>query len=159
MQIVLICVGKLKEKYWREALAEYTKRLSGYATFSVVEVPDEAAPDNLSPSQQETLVKLEAERIQKHLRDRDGVVALDISGKQLSSEAWSAKFSELEQLAFGRIVFVVGGSYGLSQDILRRAVFRWSFGPITLPHQLARIVLAEQLYRGMRIARREPYHK
>lgn len=159
MQIAVITVGKLKEKYWKEALAEYTKRLSGYVNLDLHEVPDEPVPDTSSVADVERIVRAEGGRISKLLRDRDGIVALDLAGKALTSEAWAQEYGKLESAGYGRLVFVVGGSHGLSLDILQRAVLRWSFGPITLPHQLARVVLLEQLYRGIRILRGEPYHK
>jgi 23S rRNA (pseudouridine1915-N3)-methyltransferase len=159
MQLTVIAVGKLKERYWQEALAEYAKRLSGYARIEVLEVQDEPAPENVSEATKQQILRLEAAKVEKLLRDRDAVIALDISGTQLSSEAWSSQYQRLEGGGYGRLVFVMGGSFGLSDQILQRAVYRWSFGPITLPHQLARVVLVEQIYRGIRIAKGEPYHK
>lgn len=159
MQLTVIAVGKLKERYWQEALAEYAKRLSGYARIEVLEVQDEPAPENVSEATKQQILRLEAAKVEKLLRDRDAVIALDISGTQLTSEAWSAQYQRFEGGGYGRLVFVMGGSFGLSDQILQRAVFRWSFGPITLPHQLARVVLVEQIYRGIRIAKGEPYHK
>lgn len=159
MQIVVLAVGKLKENYWRDAQAEYVKRLSRYGQVEVVEVEDDAAPDNPSPSDYARVLAAEAERISRYLKDRDAIITLDIRGKMLTSEAWSEKFYALQGEGYGRFVFVVGGSFGLDQSLLARAAFRWSFGAITLPHQLARIVLLEQVYRGIRIGRGEPYHK
>jgi 23S rRNA (pseudouridine1915-N3)-methyltransferase len=159
MQLTVIAVGKLKERYWQEALAEYAKRLSGYVRIEVLEVQDEPASENVSEATRQQILRLEAAKVEKLLRDRDAVIALDISGTQLTSEAWSAQYQRLEGGGYGRLVFVMGGSFGLSDQLLQRAVFRWSFGPITLPHQLARVVLVEQIYRGIRIAKGEPYHK
>ena len=159
MQMVILAVGKLKENYWREAQAEYTRRLSRYAQIDIVEVDDEPTPENASEAQTQRIVSIEVDKLSRHLRDRDGIIAMDVRGKTYSSEAWSEKYTSLQGEAFGRLVFVVGGSLGLNSDILSRAVVRWSFGPLTLPHQLARVVLLEQLYRGIRIARGEPYHK
>jgi len=159
MQVVVLCVGKLKEKYWKAAVEEYGKRLGPYVNLSIVEVPDEAVPETLSQAQQLALVETEGQRIIKHLRQRDGVVAMDMHGTQLTSEDWSDKFVALQGQGFGRLVFIVGGSCGLSPEVLHRADFRWSLSPMTLPHQLARVVLLEQIYRGIRIARNEPYHK
>ncbi|OFW79333.1 MAG: 23S rRNA (pseudouridine(1915)-N(3))-methyltransferase RlmH [Alicyclobacillus sp. RIFOXYA1_FULL_53_8] len=159
MQVVVIAVGKVKERYWREALAEYSKRLSGYVQFSIQEVADEPTPDNASDAVRQQILDAEAARITKLLRDRDGVIALDIAGKMVSSEQWSANYERLSAGGFGRLVFLIGGSLGLADSLLRRAEFRWSFGPITLPHQLARVVMVEQLYRGIRIKNGEPYHK
>lgn len=159
MQVVILAVGKLKERYWKEALAEYVKRLSGYVQIEVLEVADEPALEKASSAQLAEVKRVEGERISKLLKPRDGVVALDIAGNMFDSEAWSAQFQQLEAAAYGRIVFVIGGSHGLDDRILREAQVRWSFGPMTFPHQLARVVLVEQLYRGLRIARGEPYHK
>ena len=159
MQIVILAVGKLKEKYWREAFAEYAKRLSGYVRVQAQEVPDDPAPDNASVAEVEAILRAEADRIEKHLKPRDGIVVLDRQGKMYGSEEWSQQFTKLEAEGYGRLVFVLGGSYGLHDTILRQAAVRWSFGPLTLPHQFARIVLLEQIYRGIRIARNEPYHK
>lgn len=159
MQVVILAVGKLKERYWKEALAEYVKRLSGYIQIQVVEVADEGAADKASSAQLADLRRVEGDRISKFLKPRDGVVVLDIRGQTYNSEAWSEQFQRLEADGYGRLVFVIGGSYGLDERIIQEATVRWSFGPLTLPHQLARVVLVEQLYRGLRIARGEPYHK
>jgi 23S rRNA (pseudouridine1915-N3)-methyltransferase len=159
MQVVVIAVGKVKERYWREALAEYAKRLSGYVKLELVEVADEPTPDHPSDVEREQVLAREADKMEKWLRDRDAIVALDIRGKACTSEAWSKQFAQLESGGYGRIVFLIGGSLGLADRLLKRAVFRWSFGPITLPHQLARVLLLEQIYRGIKIARGEPYHK
>lgn len=159
MQLVLLTVGKLKERYWRDAVAEYAKRLSGYARIDIVEVADEPAPESASEAIVAQIMAAEAARIEKYLRDRDGLVVLDRQGKSLSSEAWSQEFATLSGRGFGRLVFIVGGSLGVDAALLRRADFVWSFGPLTLPHQLARVVLLEQIYRGFRIALGQPYHK
>ncbi len=159
MQITVIAVGKIKESYWKAALAEYSKRLSGYVQLETLEVADEPTPDSPSEAERLKVLEEEAKRIEKHLRDRDGVIALDITGKALSSTVWTQEFARLSGAGYGRLVFLIGGSLGLHPDLLKRTAFRWSFGPITLPHQLARVVLLEQLYRGIRIARGEPYHK
>lgn len=105
------------------------------------------------------VIEAEANRVHKLLRDRDGIVALDIAGKMVDSKTWSREYQRLSGMGYGRLVFLLGGSLGLAPSLLQRADFRWSFGPITLPHQLARVVLFEQLYRGLRIANGEPYHK
>src|SRR5579875_3101294 len=153
MQIVVIAVGKLKEKYWREALAEYAKRLSAYVDLQIHEVADEPSPEQLSDAARLQVIRAEGARIEKLLRDRDGIIALDLRGKMLDSETWSREYERLGEQGFGRLVFLIGGSNGLDETLLRRAHFRWCFGPITLPHQLARVVLLEQIYRGIRIMR------
>ncbi len=155
----MLAVGKLRERFWRDAQQEYVKRLSGYLNLEVVEVADNPAPEQLSPVQRGQILVTEAERVMRYLRDRDGVVVLDIQGHPLSSADWSHQFDQLTAAGYGRLVFVLGGSNGLHPELIRKAEFRWSFGPLTLPHQLARIVLLEQLYRGIRISRGEPYHK
>jgi len=159
VQIAVIGVGKLKEKFWREALAEYAKRLSGYVQLELLEVADEPAAEELNDAGRRRVLQVEAERIAKLLRDRDGIIALDIHGKMLDSIAWSQQYDQLCGAGYGRLVFVIGGSNGLHHTLLQRAAFRWSFGAMTLPHQLARVVLLEQMYRGIRIGRGEPYHK
>ncbi|WP_067851455.1 23S rRNA (pseudouridine(1915)-N(3))-methyltransferase RlmH [Alicyclobacillus mali (ex Roth et al. 2021)] len=159
MRVAVIAVGKIREKFWLEALREYEKRLSAYVDLEMMEVADESDRDEMSPTEVDALLSREADRIERWLRPRDGVIVLDIVGEALSSEAWSERYDRICTAGHGRLVFVVGGSRGLHPRIKRRAVFRWSFGPITLPHALARIVLLEQLYRGIRILRGEPYHK
>lgn len=141
------------------ALAEYSKRLSAYSDVSILEVPDEATPEHLSAAQKREVLDIEGHRILKQLRPRDGVIALDLSGRELSSEEWSQQFTHLQGQGYGRLAFILGGSWGLSEEVLHRADLRWSLGRLTFPHQLARILVLEQLYRGFRIARREPYHK
>ncbi|MCL6452813.1 MAG: 23S rRNA (pseudouridine(1915)-N(3))-methyltransferase RlmH [Alicyclobacillus sp.] len=159
MQVCVIAVGQLKERYWREAQAEYVKRLSAYVQMAVQEVADVAVPESAASAQVEAAKRAEGERIRRLLRPRDGVVALDRRGRMFDSVAWSERFAQLAGGGYGRVVFLVGGSHGLDDDLLQRAHLHWSFGPLTLPHQLARVVLVEQLYRGIRIARGEPYHK
>jgi 23S rRNA (pseudouridine1915-N3)-methyltransferase len=159
VQWTILAVGRLKERYWREAAEEYQKRLSRYVKIEVQEVPDDPVPDHPSAAEVAAVLEREADRLERWLRDRDGIIALDRTGEMLSSEAWSRRLSELERGGYGRLVFIIGGTCGLAPRILSRAALRWSFGPITLPHQLARVVLLEQLYRGLRIARGEPYHR
>ncbi|WP_067926174.1 23S rRNA (pseudouridine(1915)-N(3))-methyltransferase RlmH [Alicyclobacillus shizuokensis] len=159
MQVVVVAVGKLKERYLREAQAEYAKRLSGYVQLRIEEVADEPAPEGSGEGERLRVLRVEGERMVRRLRDRDAVVALDRQGEALSSEAWSRAYQRLAGGGYGRIVFLIGGSHGLDASLLQRAQLCWSFGPLTLPHPLARIVLLEQLYRGIRIARGEPYHK
>ncbi|WDL99177.1 23S rRNA (pseudouridine(1915)-N(3))-methyltransferase RlmH [Alicyclobacillus sp. ALC3] len=159
MQVVVATVGKLKEKFWREAQAEYVKRLSAYMRLDIVEVDHAPLPAKPSDAEIEVAVQAEATRLAGVLRDRDGVIALDRTGRAYSSEAWAAEYERLMGEGFGRLVFFVGGSHGLAPELLQRSVSKWSFGPATFPHELARIMLLEQLYRGERILRGEPYHK
>jgi len=149
MDIDVICVGKLKEKYWREALAEYEKRLSAYCRFSVTELKESRSDD----------AGEEGAEILKRLEDDRYVIALEISGKELSSEKLAEKISALALEGRSRLSFVIGGSEGLSAGVLQRADYRLSFGPMTFPHQMMRIILAEQVYRSFKIIRHEKYHK
>lgn len=158
MQILVAAVGKLKEPYWREAQAEYLKRLSAYARIEVTEV-DHAASTKASAAEIETSMQTEAARLGALLRDRDGIVTLDRGGRMYDSEAWAQQYERLQGGSYGRLVFLVGGSHGLTQDLLQRSVCKWSFGPATFPHELARVMLLEQLYRGEKILHGEPYHK
>ena len=159
MKFTVVAVGKLKERFWADACGEYLKRLQPYAKTSVVEVPD------VDPSRvggETAAVEREGAAVLKALRampDRTHVVALAIGGKQRSSEGLSARIDELGVGGVGEMAFVIGGSCGLSADVLARADETLSFGPMTLPHNLARVVLLEQLYRACKISRGEPYHK
>lgn len=158
MQIQIVCVGKLKEKYWRDALAEYEKRMTRYAKVTFAEVPDESAPESLSSQQCRQVMEAEGRRILERIRPDSFVAVLDGRGKQCTSEAF-AGFLE-ERLMDGRdISFVIGGSLGLSDAVRNRANVLLSLGEMTFPHQMVRLMLLEQVYRGFRILRGEPYHK
>lgn len=146
LKITVFAVGKLKESFWKEAVAEYLKRLKGYATVIIREIPDSTS-------------KKEAAALLTTLPDNVPILLLDIKGKETSSEALSHKLDTYALEGFSHLAFVIGGSDGVTQDIRNRATERISFGPITLPHNLARVVLLEQLYRGFKISRGEPYHK
>ena len=158
MNMALICMGRLKEKYWRDAAAEYEKRLSRFGKFETIELPDLPEPSNSSPAIEEQIKKKEGEAILSKIRDGDVVVCLCIDGKQLDSVQLSRKLTELIDTG-RRVVFVIGGSLGLSQAVIARAQVRLSFSPMTFPHQLARIMLLEQTYRALKIAAGERYHK
>ena len=158
MNMALICMGKLKEKYWRDAAAEYEKRLSRFGKWETIELPDLPEPSNSSPAIEEQIKKKEGEAILAKLRDNDIVVCLCIDGKQLDSVQLSKKLTELAATG-RRVVFIIGGSLGLSQAVVARAQLKLSFSPMTFPHQLARIMLLEQTYRAMKIAAGERYHK
>ncbi|WZL73075.1 23S rRNA (pseudouridine(1915)-N(3))-methyltransferase RlmH [Clostridiaceae bacterium 35-E11] len=159
MNITIISVGKIKEKYLVNAINEYKKRLSRYCKLNIIEVADEKAPENLSDKEMEQVKQVEGENILKHIKEGMHVIALDIQGKMLSSEAFADKIESLGIQGHSNIAFVIGGSLGLSQEIRTRANFRLSFSPMTFPHQLMRVILLEQIYRGFRIVRGEPYHK
>ena len=158
MNMALICMGRLKEKYWRDAAAEYEKRLSRFGRFETIELPDLPEPSNSSPAIEEQIKKKEGEAILSKIRDGDVVVCLCIDGKQMDSVQLSGKLTELIDTG-RRVVFVIGGSLGLSQAVIARAQVRLSFSPMTFPHQLARIMLLEQTYRALKIAAGERYHK
>ena len=158
MNAAIICVGRLKESWWRDAQAEYVKRLSRFMNPEVVEVQDLPEPARSSQAQQAQIIEEEGRRILAKIRPEDGVVALCIDGKAMDSVAFSQRVvSEFERGR--RVVFVIGGSLGLSAQVRSRADWKLSFSPMTFPHQLARIVLLEQLYRSMKIASNERYHK
>lgn len=159
MNIKIICVGKLKEKYWKQGIAEYSKRLGKFCKFEIVEVPDEKAPEKLSESQMENVKKTEGERILGKIKDRDYVYALAILGKERSSEEFASEIENLTTYGRSDLAFVIGGSLGLSEDVLKRADSQISFGRFTMPHQLMRLVLTEQIYRAFMINSGSPYHK
>jgi 23S rRNA (pseudouridine1915-N3)-methyltransferase len=159
MNITIISVGKIKEKFMREAAGEYTKRLSKYCRLSFAEVPDKRAPENLSLKEEIQIKIDEGEGILKKIKDTQYVIALDIEGKQLTSEELSQKIDALALSGKSDIVFVIGGSLGLSEDVLKRANFKLSFSKMTFPHQLMKVILLEQIYRSFRISKNEPYHK
>ena len=158
MNMALVCMGRLKEKYWRDAAAEYEKRLSRFGKWETIELPDLPEPTNSSPAIEEQIKKKEGEAILARIRDGDIVVCLCIDGRQMDSVQLSAKLTELIDTG-RRVVFVIGGSLGLSPEVVRRAQLRLSFSPMTFPHQLARIMLLEQTYRALKIAAGERYHK
>lgn len=159
MKITIVTVGKIKEKYLRDAIAEYTKRLSKYCKLEIVEVVDEKTPDNASSIVENQIRDKEAERIQKYLKDDAYVITLEIGGKMLDSVEFSKKIEQLGIQGKSHIIFVIGGSIGLGEEVLMRSDFAISFSKMTFPHQLMRVILLEQIYRGYRIMNHEPYHK
>lgn len=159
MRITIVCVGKLKEKYWQDAIAEYSKRLSRYHKLEIVELPDEKAPETMSPAQEEEVKKKEGERILKAIKDDAFVVALAIEGKGLTSEGLADFMAKKAVGGVSHMAFVIGGSLGLSKEDMKRADFALSFSAMTFPHQMMRVILLEQIYRAERINRKEPYHK
>lgn len=160
MLIKIIGVGKIKEKFYREAIAEYQKRMTAYNKVEIVEVADEKAPETLSEKEIDQVKNDEGERILAKIKDDAFVVTLEINGKALDSIKF-AKLIQDEMLdGFGRdMVFVIGGSNGLGANVLKRSNYRISFGKMTYPHQLMRVILMEQIYRAYRIINKEPYHK
>ena len=158
LEIRVICVGKLKEKYWEAAVSEYVKRLGAYCSVSVTEVKEERLPANASAADERNVIDAEGKALLSKTAKGDYVVALDVKGREMSSEDLAERIRET---AFTHPVidFIIGGSLGLSDDVKQRADLRMSFGRITLPHQLARVVLAEQIYRAFKINAGETYHK
>lgn len=159
MKITLITVGKIKEKFYTEALAEYAKRLSRYCRLEIVQVADEKTPDKASELEEQQIKKREGERILAQIRDGSYVIALAIEGKMLDSEELASKIGQLGVGGTSQITFVIGGSLGLSDAVLKRADYQLSFSKMTFPHQLMRVILLEQIYRSYRIIAGEPYHK
>ena len=152
-------MGKLKEKYLKMGIAEYAKRLSAYCKMELIEVPDEKAPEKLSEAEMVQVKEKEGERILAKIPDQAFVFALAIEGKQRTSEAFAKEIEQLGVQGKSTLVFVIGGSLGLSDAVMKRSNTPISFGKMTLPHQLMRLVLIEQIYRGFKIVRNEPYHK
>ncbi len=159
MNIQIITVGKLKEKYLKMGMDEYTKRLGSYAKMELIEVADEKAPENLSDADMEIVKKKEADRILSKIAPDTYVIALAIEGKMKSSEQLAADLESLMTYGKSKIAFVIGGSLGLHEDVMKRSDEKLSFSKMTLPHQLMKLVLLEQIYRAFRIMRGEPYHK
>lgn len=159
MKITVIAVGKVKEKFFREAVAEYEKRLGRYCKLEIREVADDKTPDGASETEREQVLLREGERIQRLLPEDVYVVALEIEGRKFTSEAFAGEIERLGVSGIGHIVFVIGGSLGLHNTIKRRADLAVSFSDMTFPHQLMRVVLLEQIYRAYRIINGEPYHK
>ena len=159
MKITVLTVGKIKEKYLRDAIAEYSKRLSRYAKLEIIEVADEKTPDNASETVETNIKNKEAERILKYIRDDAYLITLEIKGKQLTSEELAQKIDTLGVQGTSHIIFVIGGSLGLGEEVLKRSNYALSFSKMTFPHQLMRVILLEQIYRSYRIISHEPYHK
>lgn len=159
MKITLITVGKIKERYLRDAAAEYVKRLGKYCKLEIIETADEKTPDHASETVEEAIRAKEAERILRYIREDAFVITLEILGKQLSSEELAKKIETLGVQGQSHIIFVIGGSIGLGKEVLERSDFALSFSKMTFPHQLMRVILLEQVYRSFRIINGEPYHK
>jgi 23S rRNA (pseudouridine1915-N3)-methyltransferase len=159
MHIQIAAVGKLKEKYLVQGIAEYAKRLGPYVKLTLTEVPDEKAPETMSPAEEAQVREREGERLLAQLKPDAHVVALAIGGELWSSEDLAGQLDKLATYGRSHVAFVIGGSTGLSPAVLQRAQQKLSFGRMTLPHQLMRLVLMEQIYRAVKINRGEPYHK
>ena len=158
MTVRVVCVGKLKEKYFEDACAEFQKRLSRFVTLEIVELADEKAPESLHPKDEDLVREKEGKRILKAIGPKDYVVALAIDGKQMTSEQFAAYLAEKETEA-RPLTFVIGGSLGLSPEVYARTNAKISFSKMTFPHRVARLLLLEQLYRGCKINAHEAYHK
>lgn len=159
MNIQIVCVGKIKETFYRDAIAEYSKRLSRYCKLRIIEVADENTPQNASEVLEEQIREKEAERILKAISDHTYVCILAIEGKEFDSVSFAKKIDTLTTGGNSDITFVIGGSLGLGKSIYQRADMQISFSKMTFPHQLMRVILLEQIYRGFRIIHNEPYHK
>lgn len=159
MKITILCVGKVKEKFYRDAIGEYQKRLSRYCKLKIVEVTDEKTPDGASETVENQIKEKEGNRILSKIREEDYVIALAIDGKMQDSVELSKNIQQLGVRGKSSIVFVIGGSLGLSKEVLKRADEKLSFSKMTFPHQLMRVILLEQVYRSYRIMNGEPYHK
>ena len=159
MKIKIVTVGKLKEKYLKDGIAEYSKRISRFATVEMIELADEKTPDRASDSENEKILDLEGNRILSKIGEREFVVVLAIEEKTLSSEEFSKQLEQASINGYSTLTFVIGGSLGLSPQVKNRANLSLSFGRLTLPHQLMRLVLVEQIYRAFTIQQGSPYHK
>lgn len=159
MRISLICVGKLKERYLTAAVEEYIKRLGPYCKTDIIELPDEKTPDNAGPAQAEAIKIREGERILRAIKPGSYSIALAIEGSMLSSPEFAEKVGMLGVNGISHINFIIGGSLGLSKEVLNRADYKLSFSQMTFPHQLIRVFLLEQIYRAFRILNNQPYHK
>ncbi len=159
MKITILTVGKIKEKYLKDAIAEYSKRLGKYSKLEIIEVADEKTVENASEAEEENVRTKEAERLLKYIKEDAYLITLEINGKQLSSEEFAERIEMLGVRGVSHIIFVIGGSIGLGQEVIEKSDYALSFSRMTFPHQLMRVILLEQIYRSFRIIRGEPYHK
>lgn len=159
MKITILAVGKLKEKYWKQAIAEYEKRLGAYSKIEMIEVPDEKAPETMSDKEIEQVKEKEGQRLLAKIKPQATVITLEIQGKMLSSEGLAKELQQRMTQGQSDFVFVIGGSNGLHQDVLNRSNYALSFSKMTFPHQMMRVVLIEQVYRAFKIMRGDAYHK
>lgn len=159
MNITVICIGKLKEKYWTAAIDEYRKRLKSYCSLEIIELKESRLPDKAGPAEELAVKEAEGEEILKRIKDNQYVITLEVKGKMLSSEKLAEKVESLGIDGHSNVVFVIGGSLGLSAAVSKRANFKLSFSEMTFPHQMMRVILLEQVYRAFKIIRNEAYHK
>ncbi|MBP5222756.1 MAG: 23S rRNA (pseudouridine(1915)-N(3))-methyltransferase RlmH [Lachnospiraceae bacterium] len=159
MKITIVCVGKVKEKFYRDAIAEFEKRLGRYCRLEIIEVADEQTPDGMPVSMEILIKEREGSRILSKIKPDAYVCTLEIGGKKMTSEGFSKFMEQAAITGKGHIIFVIGGSLGLSEAVMKRSNQAISFSDMTFPHQLMRVILCEQIYRGFRISHGEPYHK
>ena len=159
MNIKIICIGKLKEKYWVDAAQEYSKRLTPYCSLEIIELKESRLRQNAGPAEEEEVKVNEGREILEKIAPSDYVITLEIKGKRLSSEQLAQKLADLALSARSDVDFIIGGSLGLSAEVSRRADYKLSFSDMTFPHQMMRVILLEQIYRSYKIQRGEPYHK
>ena len=159
LNVMIICVGKLKEKFWTDACNEYAKRLKGFCSFSIIEVDEEKLPDTPSPAQIQNTLEKEGQRIISKIPKNAKVISMCIEGKQKSSEKFAREISDLALNGASTLAFIIGGSWGLSQNVKNLSVMRLSMSEMTFPHQLARVMLCEQIYRAFQIISNGKYHK
>ena len=159
MRIDILCVGKIKESFYTDAIKEYCKRISKFATVNILEVKDEKTVDGASSKEEEMVLSKEASRLMEHLSDRAFICGLCIEGKQLSSEELSELLEDKKSQGYSHYQFIIGGSLGIYEELKKKCHFKLSFSKMTFPHQLMRVVLLEQIYRAFKISNNEPYHK
>jgi len=159
MKITVLAVGKLKEKYLKDGISEYSKRLSRFCELEILEVDDEKAPEGMSEAQELQIKKNEAERLVKRIKDGSTVIILDVNAESMSSEAFAQKLNSFFISGVSHITFIIGGSLGLDAGLLKRSHVRLSLSKMTFPHQLTRLILLEQVYRAFKIIKGETYHK
>ena len=159
MNVTVLCVGKLKERYWTDAVKEYSKRLSAYCSIRTEEVKEARLPDNAGKAEEENVKEAEGKELLRRIKNDDYVITLEIKGKMLSSEELAEKMERLSVDGKSSVVFVIGGSLGLSGEVSERADMKLSFSAMTFPHQMMRVILLEQIYRSFKINRNEKYHK
>ncbi len=159
MQFTIVCVGKLKESYWKDAVAEYVKRLQRYSKINIVELPDEKAPETMSEAQKQEVLQKEGQRILKAIPENSAVVILAILGTQYTSEKLSDLIATKEVTGTSHMTFVIGGSLGVSDEVMQAGKLHLSISKMTFPHQMIRVILLEQIYRAIKIQKNEPYHK
>lgn len=159
MKITVLCVGRIKEKFYSDAVAEYLKRLSRYAKTEVIEVADEKTPDGASERETAIILEKEGARLLKYISEDAYVIALAVGGKEYTSPEFAEKISTLATYGKSHIIFIIGGSLGISDDVLKKSNEKIGFGKMTFPHQLFRVMMLEQIYRAYRIINGEPYHK